>query len=119
MSDTPSGQYRIANVEYPYRYVSMSGNQFVGQDVGEIIKVDIVDNVPGLVTLYDTAAGVYIGVDLEVFQLSAAGRGHLEIHPQDVNKVWVLNNDNIGTAISVEPAPGSNKNYWTFEMVVE
>ncbi|KAG1867119.1 hypothetical protein C8R48DRAFT_671993 [Suillus tomentosus] len=129
MSDTPSGRFKIANVAYPYRYVSMSDDkQLVGQDNGNVIQVDVKDNVAGLVTLYDGSVGVYIGIDFEknrvvgyddpqVLQLSAAGNGGYVIHPQDQDKVWVLDNDVIGTAITVEPAPGSNKMYWLFEMV--
>ncbi|KAG1798035.1 hypothetical protein EV424DRAFT_1559596 [Suillus variegatus] len=127
MSDIPSGRFKIANVAYPYRYVSMSDDkQFVGQDDGNIIKVDVIDNVSGLVTLYDGSVGVYIGVDLQknrvvayddpqVLQLSTAGNGGYLIHPQDQDKVWVLDNDVIETPITVEPAPASNKKYWMFE----
>ncbi|KAG1790022.1 hypothetical protein EV424DRAFT_1561349 [Suillus variegatus] len=125
MSDTPSGQFRIANVAYPYRYASMSDKQLVGEDNGNMVQVDVIDNVKGLVTIYDDSVlGVYIGIDLQknrvvayedpqVLQLSNAGNGYL-IHPEDQDKVWVLDNDVKGTAITVEPAPDSNKKYWSF-----
>ncbi|KAG1796491.1 hypothetical protein EV424DRAFT_1648274 [Suillus variegatus] len=125
MSDTPSGRFTIANVAYPYRYASMSDDkQLVGQDNGNMVQVDVIDNVKGLVTIYDGSVGVYIGIDLkknrvvgyedpQVLQLSSAGDGYL-IHPEDQDKVWVLDNDIKGTAITVEPAPDSNKKYWAF-----
>ncbi|KAG2050441.1 hypothetical protein BDR06DRAFT_960253, partial [Suillus hirtellus] len=46
MSDTPSGRFKIANVAYPYRYVSMSDDkQLVGQDDGNVVRVHHHSNV--------------------------------------------------------------------------
>ncbi|KAG1796490.1 hypothetical protein EV424DRAFT_1546371 [Suillus variegatus] len=123
----PAGLYRIANVAYPNRYISMLEDHFVGYNEGEIIQVEIIDNDAGLVALFDTVTASYIGVDLkknkvvgypsrQVLQLSVDESQNIVIHPKDVNsRVWVLNNDGDGTPITVEPAPASNKKYWTFE----
>ncbi|KAG2352649.1 hypothetical protein BDR07DRAFT_1615584 [Suillus spraguei] len=125
----PPGNYRISNVRYPNRYVCMSGNkEFVANDAGNIIQVIVTDQVQHLVNLFDTVTSVYIGVDKEdnkvkgypaprVLQLSSDDGKKFEIHAKDENNVWVLNDDGNWTYIVLEPAPDSNKKYWTFENV--
>lgn len=105
----------------------MSGNkEFVGHDVGEIIKVEVKDEVEHLATLYDTAQDLYLGIDMmdgrvkgytepKVLQLSSTDGKKFEIHAESVNDVWFLEDGGNWTWITVEPAPSSDAKYWRFE----
>ncbi|KAG2136936.1 uncharacterized protein EDB93DRAFT_1253796 [Suillus bovinus] len=123
------GNYRIGNVMYSQRYVCMSGNkEFVGHDVGEIIRVDVIDEVEHLATLFDTATNLYIGIDMmksnvvglekpQVLQLSSIDGEKFEIHAQDVDDVWLLKDNGNWSWIRVEAAPATDNKYWKFEKV--
>ncbi|KAG2064909.1 hypothetical protein BDR04DRAFT_1234846 [Suillus decipiens] len=123
----PSGNYHIRNVQYPNRYISLSGNQFIGHDTPNTFYVDVKDVVPHLATLKEDASGLYLTLDVndhkvigkkkpETLQLSSSDGKQFEIMIQGVNEVAYLQNDDNGSNIYVGPAPGSgNKQYWRFE----
>ncbi|KAG2152715.1 hypothetical protein DEU56DRAFT_898329 [Suillus clintonianus] len=125
------GTYRIENDLYDKRYVCMLGDksgdwEFVGHDVGDIIKVEVKDKVRHLATLYDTVTDLYIGIDgkankvkgytqPQVLQLSSDDGDKFEIHRQNINKVWTLKDDSDLCQIIAEAPPDSDRKYWKFE----
>ncbi|KAG2353413.1 hypothetical protein BDR07DRAFT_1377705 [Suillus spraguei] len=141
----PSGNYHIRNVQYPNRYISLSGNQFVGHDTANTFCVDVKDVVPHLATLKEDGSGLYLTLDVDVglsgvdsceiansmklqdhkvlgkkkpetLQLSSSDGKQFEIMIQGVNEVAYLQDDNNGSHIYVGPAPESGKRqYWKFE----
>ncbi|KAG2030751.1 hypothetical protein BDR03DRAFT_974181 [Suillus americanus] len=123
----PSGVYLMCNKRYTNRYVCMSGdNDVVGNDVGDSIKVEVIDENQRTATFYDTQTGLYLGIDQttakvkgytdpQVLQLSAGSdRNNVEIHLTNGNDVWSLNDVGTSTPIIVQPVRGSDKQYWMF-----
>ncbi|KAG2067736.1 hypothetical protein BDR04DRAFT_1104676 [Suillus decipiens] len=122
-----SGFYYINNVQYPRRYICMSGNhEFVGHDVPDKFYVHVVDEVPHLATVKDISTNLYLTLDdkdhrvvgktsAEVLQLSSEDGIKFIIHPESVNQVAYLKDDGNWSWIYVGPAPPSGEaKYWRF-----
>ncbi|KAG2135265.1 hypothetical protein DEU56DRAFT_756664 [Suillus clintonianus] len=128
----PSGNYVIQNVLYSERYTAMAGpdnnSEVVGHDVPNTIKVDVLDLISHLATLYDTNKGKYITIENglvvgrdepQVLQLSSEDGENFTIHEQDINLVGQLPDGGNWTPVIAAPAPhpgveGSTRKYWKF-----
>ncbi|KAG2360762.1 hypothetical protein BDR07DRAFT_1411685 [Suillus spraguei] len=105
--------------------------QFVGSDTPQKFFVDIKDPVARIATLKVAIDGLetYLTLNMEthrvvgrpvpqVLQLSSEENVRYTIHPQDVNEVAFLPNEDPSSPILVGPAPevGTSHN-WIFERV--